>query len=522
MLLAGGLVLLTLVAERALFGRGSLAGGALLPAPAGASDLWAAFGRDGGTPDLAALALLATGLLGHAPWAVDALLLAGVPLAGLSAYRALRGLVVAPALRVWGALTWALLPVATGAVAQGRLDAAAGQVSVPLLMAAGYRVLAHDPRVVGWSRAWALGLGLLVAGALAPALWPAAVLLLLAPAAVLARAGRGTGRSRRALAALIAVTVPALVLLPGPAAGAVRAALDVPTSDAWRLLLLSPGGAGLPPALLVVGLPLAALAALLPDATARTAAVGWGVALTGLAYALLAPVAGLQVLAAGLLVAALTGAQGLSVGLSRSAFGWRQVTSTLVVLAAAVVPAVCAVAWTLRGADGPLHRAVPLAVPAFVQDDLQRGGGQVLVVRSVGVDAEWAVVGADGARLGRRPPRDAEQDRAVTDVLTARGSPAAATLAARDVRYVVLREALDGPLTAALDAQPGLARRPGGPPLVWELTAAPAGDVPVAAGRRSRPLLLGQLAALLGVLVLGAPGARPRRGLEPVARGVPG
>jgi hypothetical protein len=120
------LALLALLAERAVLtpGDGLLQGGRLLPVPDGASDLWAAYASTWSStgpgspapapPRVAVLAALSTLLLGK-PWlAVDLVLLAGVPLAGLTAYVAARRLVASRVLRAWAAITWALLPVPPG------------------------------------------------------------------------------------------------------------------------------------------------------------------------------------------------------------------------------------------------------------------------------------------------------------------------------------------------------------------------------------------------------------------------
>uniref|UniRef100_UPI0017F371A3 glycosyltransferase family 2 protein n=1 Tax=Sporichthya sp. TaxID=65475 RepID=UPI0017F371A3 len=90
-LLVLGLLVLTLLSARDLLGGGRLLGGALLPAPGGASDLWSAYtgswhpdavGSSGASPPyLGAVALFATVLGGHADLAVTVLLLGCVPLA---------------------------------------------------------------------------------------------------------------------------------------------------------------------------------------------------------------------------------------------------------------------------------------------------------------------------------------------------------------------------------------------------------------------------------------------------------
>ena len=60
------------------------------------------------------------------------LLLLGIPLAGASAYVALRGLVPSKAIRVWAAAAYALLPAMTGAVASGRVGTTILAIFLPL------------------------------------------------------------------------------------------------------------------------------------------------------------------------------------------------------------------------------------------------------------------------------------------------------------------------------------------------------------------------------------------------------
>ena len=107
----GGLTLIALIAGRTLLAGGVLAGGALLPTPGGASDLWSAYAAGwhsvglGTTsyspPYLGLLAIVATLLFGKASWAVSVLLIGSVPLAGLSASYAFRRITSSAPLRIW-------------------------------------------------------------------------------------------------------------------------------------------------------------------------------------------------------------------------------------------------------------------------------------------------------------------------------------------------------------------------------------------------------------------------------------
>ncbi|HUR14769.1 MAG TPA: glycosyltransferase family 2 protein [Mycobacteriales bacterium] len=500
-----GLVAVALVAERSVLAihGGSLHGGALLPPPPGAADLWASYAaswhdvsvgtRAAAPPATAALALLSSVLLGK-PWlAVDTLLLASVPLAGLTAYLAASRVVRHLYLRLWVAATWALLPVATGAVAAGRLDAAAVQIGLPLLALAGAHVLLLDPGERGWWRVWGLGLALAVTSAFAPLLWPLAAVVLLVGAGVLLRRGRTT----RAVAAVVVALVPAAVLFPWSFAALGEPSLLVAGQQpadqslpAWHLVLLGPGGPGVPVALITAGVLLAALAGLMRASFQRLALAAWGVGLLGLVLAAVLartqvlgrvswPGVPLQVTGLFLLVAAIVAGHGARRQLAGHSFGWRQVAAVVTAALAAATPVVAAAAWVVRGADDPLRRGGTDVLPAFARAEVESTPGLralALVPRGDG-RLGYAVLrgGALTTELaGLRPLADQRQalDRVVADLASPRGSDAAEALATRAIRYVVLRS---GPgadtVTAALDAQPGLVRRTAGSVDLWRVVA---------------------------------------------------
>ena len=520
-LLTFGLTVLALLAERQLVGPGLLAGGRLLPAPDRAGALLSAY-AEGAPPVTAVLGLFGGLLFGRAPLAVDLLLLGSVPAAGAVAWIAAGRLVRSPLLRLWAALSWALLPVATGAVAGGRLGAAVVQVVLPAGLLVGHAVVTADPRH-RWQQAWALGLGLAVTAAFAPLIWLLAAMLLAVGVVLAGRQGIGL----RALAAGVVALVPLLLLQPWasgllgePAAllhGPGRLAPGLVQADlsGWRLILLSPGGPGLPAVGVTVGLVLAALGALLGPDRARTATAGWALAVGGLATALglarvevdggpVWPGLPLQLAAAGLLVAALIGADGLSNRLQRSTFGLRQLAAVLMVAAAALTPVLCAVSWVWRGAEGPLIRAAARSLPAFAAAELTDGSRVLVLAPQPDGTVAYAVTGADGLRLG--DPAPPVWDDVVADVVSARGSDAPQVLAQRAVRFVVLEGAEPG-IVAALDTQQGLLRP--GPGLLWRvLDAAPPTTVP---GQASVPVP--QILTLLVVSVLAGPAVARRRGV---------
>ncbi|MCW2600320.1 MAG: conserved rane protein of unknown function [Frankiales bacterium] len=505
-LLFVGLTLVSLTAERAVlpFQGGLLSGGTLLRAPQGAEDLWNSYlaawhdltvgTGSAAPPGTAALAALSTLLLGK-PWlAVDVLLLASVPLAGVTAYLAATRLVRHLYLRLWAAVTWALLPVATGSIAAGRLDTAAVQIALPLLVLAGGRLLTGDPRVTGWWRAWALGLALGVTCAFAPLLWPlaAAVLLVGALVNLALRGGR-----RRALGAVIVTVVPGALLFPWSLAAlrdpsAFVAGIPVVSANlpAWHLLLLGPGGPGLPPVYVTAGLLAVGLAGTVRLRFRRLALACWGVAVLSLVAAVALndvrvngqpvwPGLALQISGLAILVAALIAADGARSRLARASFGWRQVLSGLLAVAAAALPVVAALAWVVRGADAPLARGDQVLLPAFAQAELATSPGlRVLVVAPAAHQrVAYELADSDGSQLGEAAlPTPTSQRRAldavVADLVSPRGSDAAEALSTRAVRYVAM---LSGPgtgvLAAGLDAQPGLVRRTSGAVVLWQVVA---------------------------------------------------
>jgi hypothetical protein len=522
-LLVLALALVALVAERALLvvHGGVLSGGRLLPAPGGAHDLWTAWTASwsstgvgtGASPPplLAVVAALSTLLLGKAELAVDVLLLAAVPLSGATAWLAARRAVESPVLRLWAAATWALLPVATGAVAAGRLDAAGLQVVLPLVAVAVAR-LRRD--VSGaWHRAWGAGLLLTLACALSPALLLVAVPLLVATAVaalVLAPSPQRTAAARRAVALVLVAVLPLLLLLPwtasalrhpallaaGPGRLVADPALSDPALPAWHLPLLSPGGAGVPPVWVTVGLLLAGLGGLLRLARRRVATAAWAATLGALLVALvlarstvstggpaaaLWPGPALQVAGLGVLLAAVVAGDGVRERLSRVDFGWRQATASAVAVLAAATPVLAAAAWVVRGADDPVRRDAPQVLPAFVAADLAGAPGVralVLHVRPGGGVGYDLTTGA-GVHLGAgdlplEPSQERRLNAVVADLVTAGGGPAAEALATRAVRYVALPAGsastrAGAAVVSALDGQTGLVRRSSEQVLLWQV-----------------------------------------------------
>ena len=414
-LLFAGLAVVALVAERSLTGSvlsgsATFGGGALVPSYSGAGSLWHEYlagyhdtgiGSAASTPAyVGVLAVLST-LFGGKPWlATDMLLLGCVPLAGMTAFLATRRLTSVLPARVWIAASYALLPVATGAVAAGRIGTVVAFVLLPLIGVLAGRVLTGNRRIATRA-AWAAGLLTAVTAAFVPLAWPVAVIAAVAAAAAWSWLG-----PRTVINAWIVAVVPGVLLIPwtfhlvtSPSAffgeaGVVRPGLAAAILRPRSLLLLSPGGPGLPPAWVTAGLVLPAFAALLFRRRAALVYTGWGVALGGLVLALVVsrarltppqggaavsawPGLAIAIAAAGLLLAAtplvetigraLTGQAGRGrADPDRSGRGWRYLASVAGLAAVVSAPALAAGYWLADGLDGPVTAARPPILPAFV------------------------------------------------------------------------------------------------------------------------------------------------------------
>lgn len=352
------LLLVSLVACRNLLGGGALAGGALLPAPADASELWSRYldawhpigagGTPSAPPYLAIIAALATLLFGSTGLALTVLLVCSVPLAGLAAYFASRPLVESRLLRAWAAVVYAFLPAATGALAAwtgrhrgpGRTAAAHrprgrrrerpdARVRRPRQLARhlGVRAAADDHHRVHADR--------------------------LAPRARPRHRGprRPPPRGHRLRPALPGPAGhPLLILAPWslsllPFGFFTQAGVDYGASTATALDLLgaSPGGPGTVDGLMLIGIVLAALAALLRSERHFGVWAAWAVALVGLVFAILSNSstwAGPATLVYGiaLLAAAVIGADGARTRVAEQSFGWRQPVAALIAFASAAGP----------------------------------------------------------------------------------------------------------------------------------------------------------------------------------------
>ncbi|PAZ11872.1 family 2 glycosyl transferase [Streptomyces sp. SA15] len=479
------LLLVSLLACRALLGGGALAGGALLPAPADSSELWSRYLDSwhavgaGGTPSappyLALVAMLASVLFGSTGLAVTLLLVCSVPLAGLAAYFASRPLVESRLLRAWAAVVYAFLPAATGALAGGRLGTAVLAVLLPLIARAGVAAsgLANASDARGsWRATWAYALLLTITTAFTPIVWPIALVLGIALLAV--RRAEITAYGPRVLAQL---GTPLLILAPWslsllPFGFFQEAGLEYGSSAASALDLLgaSPGGPGTVSGLMLIGIVLAALAALLRSERQFGIWTAWAAALVGLVFAVLSngsTWAGPATLVYGLalLAAAVLGADGARSRVAEQSFGWRQPVAVLIAFASAAGPLLVAAGWMIGGADGPLERRDPVQVPAFVAEESGfRDQARTLVLDSdSAAHVGYVLVRGSGARLGdaevaAADGENSDLDKVVANLVAGSGADQADQLGKFAVRYVLVHQGAPREVTRVLDATPGLSR----------------------------------------------------------------
>ncbi len=512
------LLMVSLVACRGLLGGGALAGGALLAAPADAGDLWARYtdawhpvGAGGtGTPPpyLAIVAAFASLLLGSTGLAVTILLVCSVPLAGFTAYFASRPLVTSRLLRAWAAVAYAFLPAATGALAGGRIGTAVLAKLLPLIARAGIAAsgLTNPDGVRGsWRATWAYALLLTVTTAFTPIVWPVALVLGVGVLAL-----RRTELPAYGPRFLAQLGTPLLVLAPWslsllPFGFFRETGLEYGPSAASALDLLgaSPGGPGTAGGLVLIGLVLAALAALLRSERRTAILTAWTAALVGLVFAVLSndsAWAGPATLVYGIavLAAATLGADGARSRVAEQSFGWRQPVAALIALACAVGPLVLAAGWMIRGAHGPVERRDPVQVPAFVAEESgTRDQARTLVLNSDSTArVGYVLVRGSGVRMGDSEivdGRNAGLDKVVANLVAGSGADQADQLGGFAVRYVLVHQGAPREVTRVLDATPGLSRlsqQAGG--ALWRVdrqvaraSIVPAGDgepEPVAAG----------------------------------------
>ncbi|MFC5494854.1 glycosyltransferase [Nocardioides caricicola] len=504
-------VLVALVGARDAFD--SLAGGGLSPAPASAGqwwqlqvETWHPLGTGTAVPAPAyvlPMALLATLLGGSPSLAVSLVMLLAVPFGLWGAWRFLRvvGRLVTPTgaprtALLWGATTWALVPVVSGAWSDGRFGVVVVAATLPWLAhaALGFADPAPDRR---WRAAWRTGLLLALASAFAPVLWLFAALLglVVVVAAFLIVRGAVRDRSVWGPPATALALVPALLSpwwVPAVQRGAAEAfLLDVgrlpsPVADGLDLATGRLAGLGAPwwtGAILAV----LALLALVPRSTRIPVLVCWVVALVA---AVLAALLGTGTLA----LAATTVATGLAalvvvlqgafvvaatigaIALVHDLHSWRRAVAAVVAVAAAVVP-LGGLAWWLGAAENTVADGVDTDIPVYMVESSEQGPEHgILVVRgSVDEGLTYSVRRGDGVTMGEDEilalTSEDEDFTAQVRELVSRPTPEVIdALGQSGIEYVVLPEPADGGVAGVLDAATGLIQASAiAPTRAWEV-----------------------------------------------------
>jgi GT2 family glycosyltransferase len=558
-LILTGYVLLVLISAHDVLGSGALTGPGLSPTPSGVGDWWRLhteswhpIGQGTGAPAPAyLLPLIAAGvaLFGHAGALVALIFLLASPIAAWGAWRLLRVLGhladprgASPWLLAWGSITYGLVPVVSGAWAQGRLGTLVAAATLPWLMHAALSF--GDPTADRrWRAAWRAGLLLALIAAFTPIAWVYAVLLVAALVAVGLRVAPSTIGDRSVwgpLATAVGV-VPVLLVpwfLPTLARGQVGALLleagrlPGPLTGPTHLLAGQLDGIAAPVWIGLVVLLLALLGLLSAEARAAVL-VPWCAAAAavvllllvsrlsiGLATADTRPAAGFLtiVVEGALVVAAVIGAQRLWPTAHQP--GWLRGSVLAALVAAAMVPT-AGLAWALFSADNHLVRDADPGIPAYMVQNAALGPqhGILVIQGSIADGLTYRVWRGNGITLGEDEIQAyAEPDASLTETIRSLVSDPNKSvldqLATAGVEYVVLPAPADGDVAADLDATTGLAQASAENPdtRAWHLTASPTSSGIAGHGSWFRWLLVAlQLAAVLTVAVLCSPTRKASR-----------
>ncbi len=494
------LLVIAVVATRSLWwGEGVLQGGALLPVPEGARDLWTTYIRgwhDVGpgsqtpsAPYLIVVASVATALFGNADWAMNLLVLLAAPIAGWSAYFAARGMVTSKVVRAWMGLTYALLPAMTGAVEQGRIGTLITSIALPFAIRSGVRLARRSGTI---RRAAGTALLMSVILAATPAVWVVA-LVAVALASIIAVRRLGSDAWGIIIRFAIAMLIPLLVLMPwtlhlltNPAMFVLEPGLNSggiidPNLRPLDVLLLHPGGPGMNPLWVTAGLGFAAFLALFRRDTIANVGAWWILGLLALTVGVLQasitviPPGGLLpvqpwpgpmtlVLGLAMIAAAGIGAEGLRQRFAGQNFTLGQPVAVVALIGAVIAP-FAAAAWWIPATDDVLVRAPRTDVPAFVA--AEANGAQAprtLVLTDNGQgEVRYTLLGGSALTLGAAdtpPPAEVWQpiDEFVAALASGRGGGEVDALRSYGVRYVKLTPNSSRSVVPALDSEPGLRR----------------------------------------------------------------
>ena len=494
------LVAVTIVSTRALWwGDGVLQGGALLPVPPGASDVWTSYIRGwhdvgpGSTtpaaPYLIVVATVATMLFGNADWAMNVIVLLAVPLAGWSAYFAARGMVTSKVIRVWMGATYALLPAMSGAVEQGRIGTLITAVCLPFAIRSGVRLSRRTGTI---RRAGGTALLMSVILASTPAVWLVAVIAAIG-ASVLAWRSLGSQAWGIIARFAIAMLVPLVALMPwtvhlvtNPSLFLLEPGLNIPGIVDPNLrpvdvLLLHPGGPGMNPLWVSAGVVFAAFLALFRRDTLTIVGAWWVLGSIALvigvvqSLVLLTPSAALVqvrpwpgpmtlVLGLAMIAASAVAVEGLRERFAGQNFSLGQPIAALAALTAVIAP-VAAAAWWIPATDTVVVRAPRTDVPAFVA--AEANGPQAPRTLILSDDGQgqvtYTLLGGSALALGdaeTSPPAEVWEplDEFVAALASGRGGGEVEALRTYGVRYVKLAAGSSRSILPAIDSEPGLRR----------------------------------------------------------------
>lgn len=551
-------VVALVVATRTAFG--TVVGGGLSPAPDAVGhwwrllvESWHPIGQGTQVPApayLLPLALLATLLGGEPSLAVTVVLVAAPPIALWGAWRLLRvvgrllSIKGAPRwLVLWGATTYALVPLVCGAWGDGRLGPVVASAALPWAAhaALGFADPEPDRR---WRAGWRSGLLLALLAAFTPVAWLVCVVLavVVLVAAWLLLRGHGSVFADRSVwgPPAVALAVPVVLLaawwLPALLHGAGGGLLldagipPAPASSGWDLALGRLPDLGAPWWLGLVA-PVLAVLALVPARTRVPVLVCWVV---GLVAALVALVLSLVTLHLGVettpagtgfllvlvqgaaVVAVVLGAQGALAGVS----GPLRVVAG-VLAAVAIAAPVYGLVWAVVGGHGELGDERSQELPAYMLQTAEEGREHGILVLHGGVagGVRYNVVRGDGITLGEDEiaalaPEDAAFSALVRDFVSRPTEDTVRQLAAEGIQYVVQPAPSDPAVSAAIDAASGVsqASAQNRSTRAWQLDTAPSPDALEGSTSWLRlGLVVVQLAGLVLVVVQCAPTVERRR-----------
>jgi GT2 family glycosyltransferase len=558
-ILFGGLVVAALIAGRGLWG-GTLSGGALPPVVGGATDLWRGYfatwhnlGVGSSNPSASYLLPLAIGgtlLGGHVSWLISGLMLFAVPLAAFGALRFLRRHVDSDVTSIWAALTYGLLPVATGAVQQGRLGTVVFVLVLPHLGVTVSSLIASPDGDLRRRAAWRAALWLALAAAFAPITLPLfafAWLMLL----VFVRVSAGRDALTVFLPMGIPIAIAFLLLAPwslttwvhqGPSSWLLEAGWPaghlIGEYSPWDLLVGRPGDVGAAPWWFSLGVVAVAVAALLRGSKRRRALAGFAVVALGVVTAsalsrlMVTPDASplsvpvwlgvpLVLAQAGLLFVGASAGAGIHTTLSGRSFGWRQPVVIVLIALAGFAPLATGAWWITSGSGDELttHRSEVLPEYLLGAGKHRPFDGTLVIAGSSERSLEYVILRGRPLSLGDEAILPGVDDQAdltdlVGDLVASPTSEGIEELATFGVRFIYLppradalvAERLDG-LTEALGPSSSLHPRS----RAWELLPRATGESIESEPAMVRGLLVAlQLVGLAALGVLAAPTARWR------------